>query len=63
MEKSADIRIRMNPVKMSEAEIDARLEQGIADVKAGRVRDIDNVIAEFERKFGAYIRDDESTQC
>ncbi len=35
---------------MSEAELDARIAQGIADVKAGRVHDIDDIIAEFNRR-------------
>lgn len=38
--------------KLTEAELDAELEKGCADVKAGRVRDAEGVFADIRRDYG-----------
>ncbi len=51
-----DVKLPVNvPVdvsKLTEAELDAELEKGYADVKAGRVRDAGSSFADIRRDYG-----------
>jgi len=44
--------LNKHPLELTDTEIDARIEQGLADAEAGRGRPAKEVFDELEREYG-----------